>query len=91
MWFVVVGVLFIVAHVAGIGPMANWNWEFTGDLWKFVLPHVLALVWWGWADASGLTKRREMDKDEVRKEARRRKNIEALGMGAQPDRKKPRR
>ena len=35
MLFVIVGVLIIAMNLAGIGWFATWNWDFTGDLWKF--------------------------------------------------------
>ncbi|WP_239061876.1 TIGR04438 family Trp-rich protein [Ideonella livida] len=88
MGFVVYGVIQLVLHFSGWGPMAKWNWEIDGDLWKFVLPFFLALLWWGFADSSGLTKRREMEKEERRKRDRRRKSVEALGMTPQDDRRK---
>jgi len=61
--------------------VAQWNWEFTGDLWRFVTPFLLALAWWAWADASGMTRRREMERDAERKAERRRRNISAMGLG----------
>ncbi|MBT9599116.1 MAG: TIGR04438 family Trp-rich protein [Vitreoscilla sp.] len=91
MVFVIVGVILVGLHLAGIGPMGQWNWELTGDLWKFVLPFVLALAWWAWADSSGLTKRREMQKDEDRKAERRQRNVENLGMGPKDRQGRPRR
>jgi small Trp-rich protein len=45
-----------------------------------LLPFGGALLWWWYADSSGLTKRREMDKMDARKEDRRRKNLDALGL-----------
>ena len=81
MAFVLVGVVLIVCHLAGWGPMAQWTWALTGDLWKFCLPFVLAALWWGWADASGLTKRRAMLRDDENKARRRERNIAALGLG----------
>jgi small Trp-rich protein len=72
MLFVIVGVLIIAMNVVGIGPVADWNWDITGDLWKFCVPFLLALLWWIWSDKSGLDKRREMEKMELRKENRRR-------------------
>ena len=50
----------------------NWTWEFSGDLWKFAVPFALAAVWRVWADGTGLTKRREMEKMDERKRERRR-------------------
>ena len=89
MWFVVAGVVMIVLNLAGIGPTAAWTWsmgvengEITGDLWKFAVPFVLAVAWWAFADGSGLTRRREMERDDQRKRDRRQRNIEAMGLGA---------
>jgi small Trp-rich protein len=80
MYFIVIGVVIILLHFLGIGPMAAWTWNLTGDLWKFCVPFVLAAIWWAWADGTGLTKRREMEKMEERKRGRREKNLVALGM-----------
>jgi small Trp-rich protein len=88
MFFIIIGVLLLVLRFAGVSPMADWNLELFGDLWKLVLPFILALVWWAWADASGLTKRREMEKDEQRKTERRARNIDNLGLGPKDPKKK---
>lgn len=88
MYFVVVGVLVILLHLAGIGPMADWDWKPLGDLWKFCLPFAFAAVWWTWADVSGYNKRREMERMEAKKQARREANLEALGMDRRARRKK---
>ena len=60
--------------------MANWNWNLFGDLWKFVLPFLFAGAWWWWSDASGLDKRREIERMEKRKRDRREANLVSLGM-----------
>jgi small Trp-rich protein len=80
MYFVVIGVLMMLANVLGIGPMADWTWNLTGDLWKFCVPFGLAIVWWAWADLTGYNKRREMDKMEAKRQKRREDSLEALGM-----------
>ena len=80
MFFVIVGVLIIASNLAGIGPFAGWNWDFTGDLWKFCVPFGLAVLWWAWADKTGLNKRREMAKMEERKQKRRKENLVSLGL-----------
>jgi small Trp-rich protein len=80
MLFVIVGVLIIASNLAGIGPFAGWNWDFTGDLWKFCVPFGLAALWWVWSDKTGLNKRREMNKMEERKQNRRKENLVALGV-----------
>jgi len=74
MWFIVLGVLLIGLKLGDIGPVAAWSW------WGVLAPFAGALVWWAYSDASGMTKRHEMNKLEDRKVERRRKAMEALGM-----------
>jgi small Trp-rich protein len=70
----VLGVALIALKFAEIGFVAAWSW------WAVLSPFAAAAVWWAYADSSGLTKRREMDKLENRKAERRRQNMEALGI-----------
>jgi len=81
MLFVLIGVILVACNLFDIGPMAAWNWELTGDLWKFALPFVLATVWWIWSDVSGWTKRKAMQRDDERKRDRQDRNIDAMGLG----------
>ena len=81
MLFVILGVVLVILHFVGIGPPALWTWNLLGDLWKFVLPFLLAVAWWAWADASGYNKRREMEKMDEKRQNRRKQNLEALGLG----------
>jgi small Trp-rich protein len=74
MWFIVLGVLLIVLKLADFGIVAAWSW------WVVLAPFGLAVAWWAYADASGYTKRREMDKLEEKKRERRRKALDALGI-----------
>jgi small Trp-rich protein len=87
MLFVIVGVLIIAANLAEIGPFASWTWEISGDLWRFCVPFALAVAWWAWADASGLNKRREIEKMELRKQNRRKESLTSLGLGTTSGRK----
>ena len=87
MWFIFLGVVIIGLNLANIGPFGNWTWEITGDLWKFCVPFVFAVLWWIWADKSGLDKRREIEKMDAKKAARRQENLTALGLGGR-DRKR---
>jgi small Trp-rich protein len=82
MVFVVLGVLLLLMKLTDFGPVAVWSW------WVVLLPFGLAVLWWWWADASGWTKRREMNKMEEKKQDRRRKNMEALGMDTRKRRKR---
>ena len=74
MWFIVLGVLLIVLKLADFGFVAAWSW------WAVLSPFALALAWWTYADSSGYTKRREMDKLDEKKRERRRKSLDALGI-----------
>lgn len=76
MYFIVLGVLLLVMKTADFGMVGVWPW------WAVLSPFGAALVWWWWADATGYTKRREMDKMEAKKQARRIENLDALGMDA---------
>jgi small Trp-rich protein len=87
MLFVIVGVLMILSNVLSIGPFASWNWELTGDFFKFCIPFGLAMIWWFWSDVSGLNKRREMERMEERKRHRREENLTSLGLGTKAQRK----
>jgi hypothetical protein len=87
MLFVVIGVVLIVLNLAHVGVVGTWNWEISGDLWKFFCPFLLATLWWIWSDKSGLNKRREIERMEKRKADRRKENLVALGMDNRARRK----
>jgi len=87
MFFIIVGVLIIALNLLGIGPVGAWNWDFTGDVWKFTVPFILAALWWAWADKSGLNKCREIEKMEARKQNRRNENLAAMGLDTRARRK----
>ncbi|CAN5496404.1 hypothetical protein BH09PSE5_BH09PSE5_49470 [soil metagenome] len=75
MYMVILGTLLLLLKVLQIGPTAEWSW------FAVLAPFVLAVVWWAWADSSGWTKRREIDKMEEKKRSRRANNLSALGLG----------
>ncbi|WP_414676479.1 TIGR04438 family Trp-rich protein [Methylibium sp.] len=74
MYFLLLGVLLGALKLLDVGPPAAWSW------WIVLAPFALAIVWWSWADWSGYTRRKEMDKMDERKEARRHQNMLALGI-----------
>jgi small Trp-rich protein len=74
MFFIVVGVLLLVAKLAGIGPPAEWSW------WLVLSPFLAAALWWQFSDSMGLTQKRAMQRMEDRKQARREKAMDALGL-----------
>ena len=71
---VVVGVLLLLAHIADFGPFGNWPW------WAIGLPFLGAVLWWQFADSTGWTQRRAMDKMEQRKKDRREQALASLGL-----------
>jgi small Trp-rich protein len=81
MWFIVLGVLLIAMKLAEFGPVAAWAW------WWVLAPFAAAAVWWAYADATGLTKRAEMQKLEDKKTERRRRAMEALGIDREQQKK----
>jgi small Trp-rich protein len=74
MWMVVAGTLLLALKFAEIEPVATWSW------WAVLTPFGLAVAWWAFSDATGMTQRREMDKVDERRQERRRKAFEALGI-----------
>ena len=82
MYMVVLGVLLLILKFAEFGPVGQWSY------WAVLWPFAVAVVWWSFADASGWTKRREIDKMEDRKKKRRQDNLEALGMDERRQRKR---
>ena len=81
MAFIILGVALLIMWLADFGPVAAWPW------WGVLWPFAAAVVWWWWADATGWTKRREMEKMDAKRDERRRKNLDALGMDAKGRRK----
>lgn len=80
MWFLLTGVVLVLLKWQSVDPVAQWPW------WGVLVPFGLAMVWWAWADSSGYTKRKAVEKENHRKSARLERQREALGMA--PRRKK---
>jgi small Trp-rich protein len=75
MFFVLLGVLLTALKALGVEPVAAWSW------WLVIAPYGLALAWWAFADATGRTAQAQADKTQERSRARRKRNLEALGLG----------
>lgn len=86
MWFVAIGVLMLILNLAGIGPVGAWTWK--EDWWIMLSPFVVAVLWWAWADWSGFTQRKAMKKVDDKREARRQKSLDALGLQSPKKRKR---
>ena len=75
MAFLIVGLALLAMKMAEYGPVAGWAWHWV------LLPFALAIAWWTFADKTGLTKRRAMQKMDKRKSDRRQRSLEQLGLG----------
>jgi small Trp-rich protein len=64
MYLLLLGIAMMLLKYLQVGVVANWSW------WWVLSPFAMAVVWWSWADASGYTKRKEMEKAEQKKRAR---------------------
>ena len=73
MYFVGLGLVLMLLKFLEIGLVANLSW-----IWV-LSPFAMAVAWWAWADASGYTKRRAMERENERKNARILKNRENIG------------
>lgn len=74
MYFLLMGIAGLLLKYLEIGPVAELAW------WIVLTPFGLAVAWWSWADASGYTKRKEVEKMEDRTKKRLEKQRDALGM-----------
>ena len=74
MLFLGLGIILLAMKYLEIGPVAGWSW------WVALAPFGLAAAWWAWADWSGYTKKKAVEKENARKKARIEKSREALGM-----------
>ena len=81
MWFVVVGCLLLAMKMTEFGFAADWSW-----MW-ILLPFGLAVVWWAFVDATGITRQRVMDLLDVRKLERRKRQLDALGLNWRRERR----
>ncbi len=74
MYLLGLSILLLALKYLEIGPVANWSW------WWVLSPFALTALWWAWADATGYTKRKAVEKMDQRKQDRINKHKEALGM-----------
>ncbi|MBK7547450.1 MAG: TIGR04438 family Trp-rich protein [Rhodoferax sp.] len=73
MYLLGLGIVLLLMKYLEMGPVATWSW------WIVLTPFALAVVWWAWADSSGYTKRKAMEREDARRKARVDKNKEAIG------------
>jgi small Trp-rich protein len=70
-----VGIILLALKYLEFGAVAAWSW------WVVLSPFAAAVVWWTWADWSGYTKKKAVDRENARKQARIDKSREQLGLG----------
>ena len=75
MYLLGLGIILLAMKYLEIGPVAVWDW------WVVLAPFGLAVLWWAWADYSGYTKRKAVERENVRKDARIARQREQLGLG----------
>lgn len=73
MYLLGLGLVLLAMKYLEIGPVAAWDW------WVVLAPFGLAMAWWAWADSSGYTKRKSMERENARRDARIERNKEAIG------------
>ncbi|MFV0674106.1 TIGR04438 family Trp-rich protein [Variovorax sp. tm] len=64
MWFLGLGLLALALKYFEIGMVATWSW------WIVLSPFAMAVAWWAWADSSGYTKRKVVERENRRKQER---------------------
>lgn len=74
MWFLVAGVVLLALKAMEVMPVAQWPW------WGVLAPFGAAALWWTWADASGYTKRKAVERENQRIAARKERHREQLGL-----------
>lgn len=73
MYLLFAGVVLTLMKFLEVGPVATWDW------WMVLLPYGLASAWWAWADTTGYTKKKAMEREDARRRQRIEKSKEAMG------------
>ena len=74
MYFLLIGLAGLALKYLEVEPVGAWSW------WVVMAPFGLAVAWWAWADSTGYTKKKEMDKMDQRRKERIEKQRVAMGM-----------
>ncbi len=82
MYFLGLGLILLTMKFMEFGPVAAWEW------WVVLAPFGMAVAWWAWADASGYTKRKAMEREDIRRKARIERNRDAMGMLSSKNRRR---
>lgn len=74
MFFLFTGIGLMLLKYFEIGFVAELSW------WWVLSPFALAVAWWAWADTTGYTKRKAMERMDQKKQERIDRQREALGI-----------
>lgn len=74
MYLLGLGIILLLMKWQDFGPVGQWSW------WWVLAPFAAAVLWWSWADWSGYTKRKAMQRDAERKHALVERQRKALGL-----------
>ncbi len=76
MYLLGLGLVLLALKSLGATAVANWDW------WLVMSPFALAVLWWAWADWSGHTKQKAMEREDRRRDERIESNRKAMGTSA---------
>lgn len=74
MYLLGLGILLLMMKYLDVDPVVGWSW------WVVLAPFALAVAWWSWADASGYTRRKAMEREDKRRLDRINKQRDAMGL-----------
>jgi small Trp-rich protein len=64
MYFLGIGIVLLAMKYLEIGQVADWSWLIV------LAPFGLAVAWWAWADATGYTRRKAIEREDKRRQDR---------------------
>ena len=74
MYLLILGIGLMVLKYLEIGFVADLSW------WWVLSPFALAVAWWAWADTTGYSRRKAMEKMDQKKRDRIDRQRDALGI-----------
>ena len=74
MYLLGLGIILLLMKYLDMDPVVGWSWLVV------LAPFGLAMAWWAWADASGYTRRKAMERDDKRRLDRINQQRENMGL-----------
>lgn len=81
MYFLGLGLALLIMKYLAVSPVADWSW------WIILAPFGLAILWWTWADNSGYSKKKAMERENDRRQERIDRNRENMGTSTKKNRR----